>query len=123
MTDINSDKDDTAKRAVRLTKLFNAVIYGHRELKSITDGNRFLEALCAQEDVSKCVECLIAAPGGLAAVAKSFRFSRDSAFINGRAASVIHYFSHPSLKQLYGGHFLHRVLEGIVDPPTFWNTL
>jgi hypothetical protein len=122
MADLN-DLEEGAKRAIRLTKLFNAVIHGHRELKTAADGQRFLEAFCAQEDVTKCVECLIAAPGGLPAVAKSFRYSGDSAFLNGRATSVLHYLSHPSLKQLYNGDFLHRVLEEIVEPPTFWKTL
>ncbi|KAL7780330.1 hypothetical protein CFE70_010352 [Pyrenophora teres f. teres 0-1] len=117
------DPEAAAKRAAGLTKLFNAVIYGHRELKSAADGNRFLEALCSQEDASKCVESLIAAPAGLSAVAKAFRSSRDSAFLNGPASSVLLHLSQPSIKQLYGGEFLHRVLEQIVQPPSFWNIL
>ncbi|RMZ67477.1 aaa family atpase [Pyrenophora seminiperda CCB06] len=28
-----------------------------------------------------------------------------------------------SVKQLYDGKFLHRVLEQIVEPPSFWNIL
>lgn len=117
-----ADHEDAAKRVVRLTKLFNAVIHGHREVKSVADGNRFLEALCAQGDVTKCVECLVAAPGGLSAIAKCYRFAGDSAFLNGPGASVLHHLSNPALKQLYSGQFLHRVLEAIVEPPTFWNT-
>jgi hypothetical protein len=109
-------------RAVKLTKLFNATIHGHRDLKSSADGNRFLEALCSQKDVSKCVECLIAAPEGLCVVAKAFRFVGNSNFLNGPATSVLRHLSDPSLKQLYSGRFLQLVLEKIVDPPTFWNT-
>lgn len=118
----NQEEED-AKRAVRLTKHFNAIIHGNRELSTAADGQRFLEAVCAQKDVTKCVECLIAAPGGLPAVAKSFRFSGDSAFLNGRATSVLRYLSQPSLKQLYNGSSLRQVLVEIVEPPTFWNTL
>jgi hypothetical protein len=118
-----ADPEAAAKRAVQLTKLFNGVIHGHRKLKSAADGNRFLEALCSQEDASKCVESLIASSSGLPAVVTAFRFSRESAFLNGAATSVILHLSHPTLKQLYGGEFLHRVLEQIVQPPTFWNTL
>lgn len=117
-----SDEDEAAKRAIRQTKLFHATIYGHRELKTGADGNRFLEALCIQEDVTNCVECLVAGSGGLSAVAKAFRFSPDSSFLNGPATSVLIYLSNPALKQLYGGEFLHRILEAIVQPPTFWNT-
>jgi hypothetical protein len=117
-----ADQEANAKRVAGLTKLFNAVIFGHRALRSAADGNRFLEALCAQEDVSKAVENLVAAPEALGAVAKAFRFSADTTFINGAATSVILHLSHPSVKQLYAGQFLHRVLEQITQPPTFWNT-
>lgn len=118
-----ADQGAAAKRAAGLTKLFHAVIHGHRELKSIADSNRFLEAITNQDDPSKCVECLIAAPVGLSAIAKAFRFSNDIAFLNGPATTVILYLSQPSIKQLHGGQFQHRVLEKLVQPPTFWNTL
>jgi hypothetical protein len=117
-----ADQDAAAKRVAGLTKLFNAIIFGHRELKSQADAHRFLEALCAQSDASKCVEQLVASPDGLGAVAKAFRFSADATFTNGPATAVIHHLSDPAVKQLYGGQFLHRVLEQIVEPPTFWNT-
>ncbi|KAL1795343.1 hypothetical protein ACET3X_007159 [Alternaria dauci] len=118
-----ADQEAAAKRAAGLTKLFNAVIHGHREIKTVGDGNRFLEALCSQEDASKCVECLIASSAGLAAVSVAFRLTRESTFLNGLATSVILRLAEPSVKQLYGGQFLQRVLEQIVQPPTFWNTL
>ena len=108
-------------RQIGLTKFFNAVLLGRRELKSLADGNRFIEALCAQEDPGKTVESLIAAPEGLSSIAKAFRFSGDSAFLNGPSADALLYLSHPSLKHLYNGQFLLRVLEQIVQPPTFWN--
>ncbi|KAF2030476.1 P-loop containing nucleoside triphosphate hydrolase protein [Setomelanomma holmii] len=117
-----ADQEAVAKRVAGLTKLYNAIIFGHRELRSAADANRFLEALCAQEDISKVVENLVAAPEALSAVAKAFRFSADATFINGLATSVLLHLSHPSVKQLYGGQFLHRVLEQITQPPTFWNT-
>lgn len=116
-----AETDDATKRAAGLTKLFNAVIRGNRELKNAADGDRFLEALCAQEDVSKCVEVLIAAPAGLSAVARAFRFSNSS--INGHAASALLQLSDPLLKTLYGGQFLQRIIEAIVDPPSFWHAL
>lgn len=117
-----ADQDPTSKRVEGLTKLFNAVIFGRRELKSAANGNRFLEAVCAQKDSSKCVEQLIAAPNALSAISTSFRLNPNASFINDHATPVLHYLSHPSVKQLYAGQFLHRVLEQIVEPPTFWNT-
>ena len=118
-----ADQETLPKRLAGLTKFFNAVIHGHRDLKSPADGNRFLEALCTQEDACKSVESLIAAPKGLSSIAKTFRFSRENAFLNGPSTRILLYLSHPSLKQLYNGQFLHRVLEQLVQPPTFWNAL
>jgi SpoVK/Ycf46/Vps4 family AAA+-type ATPase len=118
-----ADQEAAAKRAAGLTKVFNATIQGKRDIKTTGDGTRFLEALCSQDDTSKCVECLIASSAGLAAVSVAFRLTRDTTFLNGLAASVILRLSDPSVKQLYGGQFLQRVLEQIVQPPTFWNTL
>ena len=46
-----------------------------------------------------------------------------SAFLNGWATSVLRFLSARSVKQLYAGEFLHRILESIVQPPSFWNTL
>ncbi|KAJ4292670.1 hypothetical protein N0V90_009333 [Kalmusia sp. IMI 367209] len=117
-----ADNEAAEKRLIGLTKLFNSAIHGHRELKTPADGVRFLEAMCAQKDASKCVESIVAATAGLTTIAKSFRFSRDSAFLNGPGTSALRYLSDTAVKQLYGGHFLHRVLEQIVQPPTFWNT-
>ena len=118
-----ANSEPEQRRLVGLTKLFNAVIHRRRELRSPADGNRFIEAFCAQEDPCRSVESLIAAPNGLHAIAKAFRFSGDSAFLNGPSAAALLYLSHPSLKQLYSGQFLLRVLEQLVQPPTFWNAL
>jgi hypothetical protein len=48
-----ADEEAAAKRIAGLTKLFNAVIFGHRDLKSAADANRFLQALRAQENVDQ----------------------------------------------------------------------
>ncbi|KAJ4358243.1 uncharacterized protein N0V89_002823 [Didymosphaeria variabile] len=109
------------KRLAGLTKLYNAVIHGHREVKSLADGKRFLEALAVQKDAVKCVESIVASTGGLPATAKAFRFSGDSAFLNGPTTSVLRYQADPAVKQLYDGLFLHRIIEQIIQPPTFWN--
>jgi hypothetical protein len=110
------------KRLIGLTKLLNVVIHGNRELNSLGDGKRFLEALSAQKDASRCVESIAASKSGLPAIGKAFRFSGDSAFLNGSATSVLRYLADPTVKQLHGGNFLHRILEQIVQPPTFWTT-
>ncbi|KAK7181913.1 NFX1-type zinc finger-containing protein 1 (ATPase) [Paraphaeosphaeria sporulosa] len=111
----------TEKRLNGLTKLFNGFIHGHREIKSLGDCKRFLEAVCAQKDASKCVESIVASSSGLTALAKAFRFTGDSAFLNGPAAEVLRLLADPSIKQLHDGQFLHRIVQHIVDPPTFWD--
>lgn len=118
-----ANQEATDKRVAGLTKLFNGVVFGHRGLKGPGDGNRFLEALCAQEHASKTCEQIIAAREGLPALAKAFRFSGDSAFINGPATSTLQYLSNPTIKLLYAGQFLTQILQSIVQPPTFWNVL
>lgn len=120
-----ADQEAAAKRAAGLTRLFNTTIQGHREIKTAGDSDRFLEALCSQEDASKCVESLIASSAGLDALGSALRrhVSGDCDFLNGLATATILHFSKPSVKQLYEGQFLQRVLEKIVHPPTFWNTL
>jgi hypothetical protein len=117
-----AEPDAVSRREAGLAKWFKTVING-RELKSSADVDRFLEALCAQQDMSKCVEVLVVTPAGLSAVARAFRFSNTTAFVNGHATTVLLRLSDPSLKQLYGGQFLQRVLETIVNPPSFWITL
>lgn len=120
-----ADQEAAAKRAAGLTKHFNATIHGRREIKTAGDSDRFLEALCSQEDASKCVECLIASSAGLDALGSALRrhVSGDYVFLNGLASTTILHFSKSSVKQLYDGQFLQRILEKIVHPPTFWNTL
>lgn len=115
--------EDTSGRTARLSKYFELVVRGKRELNTSADGSRFLEALCDEADVSKRLEAIIAAPKGLNACAKAVRFSLDQSFLIGASTDFLLYLSAPCLKQLASGHFLHHVLEAIVEPPSFWNAL
>ncbi|KAH7122786.1 P-loop containing nucleoside triphosphate hydrolase protein [Dendryphion nanum] len=115
--------EDASSRTARLSKYFELVVKGKRELKTAADGSRFLEALCDGADASKRLEAIIAAPKGLDACAKAVRFSFDRLFLIGSSTDFLLYLSAPCLKQLASGHFLNRVLEAIVEPPSFWNAL
>jgi hypothetical protein len=114
---------DTSARSVRLSKYFELIVKGKRELKSAADGPRFLGALCNEVDASKRVEALIAAPKSLDACAKAICLSLDRPFLIGVGTDLLLYISTPSLKQLASGHFLYRVLEATVKSPSFWNAL
>ncbi|KAF2189155.1 P-loop containing nucleoside triphosphate hydrolase protein [Zopfia rhizophila CBS 207.26] len=116
-------QEAASSRSVRLSKYFNQIIHGKRPFKNTADGNRFLEALCDEKDASKRVESLIASPEGLNAIAKSVRLSLHHSFLNGRGTDLLLYLCDPSLKQLCSGQFLYRVLDAIVEPPSFWNAL
>jgi len=118
-----SAREDSTSRSVRLSKHFELIVKGKREIKSAADGARFLDALCDEADASKRVEALIAAPKGLDACAKAVRLSLDHSFLVGAGTDLLLYLAAPSLKQLASGHFLRRLLEVIVEPPTFWNAL
>ncbi|KAF2205315.1 P-loop containing nucleoside triphosphate hydrolase protein [Delitschia confertaspora ATCC 74209] len=113
-------QQDTS-RAVKLSAYFREIIHGKKSLNTIADSKRFIEALCAQADVSKCVEGLIASTDGLSSIAKCVRLAPDPSFLAGAGAELILRFSDPSLNQLFQGQFLQRILEAIVVPPSFWN--
>jgi hypothetical protein len=116
-------QEDASTRSARLSKYFELTVKGKRELKSAADGSRFLGALCDETDSSKRVEAIMAAPKGLDACAKAVRLSLDRSFLIGAGTNFLLYLSAPSLKQLASGHFLYRVLEAVVEPPSFWNAL
>ncbi|KAF2471116.1 P-loop containing nucleoside triphosphate hydrolase protein [Lindgomyces ingoldianus] len=116
-------QEDASSRSARLSKYFDLIVKGKRELKTSADGPRFLEALCDEIDAAKRIEALIAAPKGLEAVAKAVRLSLDRPFLIGAGTDLLLYLTAPSLKQLCSGQFLYRVLEAIVEPPSFWNAL
>lgn len=116
-------QEDASSRSARLSKYFELIVRGKRELNSAADGTRFLGALCDESDASKRVEALIAAPKGLDACAKAVRLSLDRRFLIGAGTDLLLYLSAPSLKQLASGHFLYRVLEAIVKPPSLLNAL
>jgi hypothetical protein len=115
--------EDASDRSARLSKYFELIVRGKRELTSAADCIRFLGALCDEADASKRVEAIIAAPKGLDACTKAVRQSMDLSFLVGAGTDLLLYLSAPSLKQLASGHFLHRVLEVIVEPPSFMNAL
>ena len=110
-------------RTSLLQKFFHQVVHGNRELNSLQDGQRFLEALSNFPDASKGLEKLIACPRGMAALAQAFRFSGDQSFLNAFGADALLFFSDSSFKKIHNGQFLRRALEAIVDPPTFWMAL
>jgi len=118
-----SAQEDASGRSARLSKFFELVVKGKRELKSAADGPRFVEALCDENDASKRVEALIAAHKGLDACAKAVRLSLDQSFLIGGGTDLLLYLSTPSVKELASGQFLYRILETIVEPPSFLNAL
>jgi hypothetical protein len=110
-------------RSEKLSKHFELVIRGKRDLKTIADGDRFIEAICDEPDATTRVEAIIAADKGLDACRKVVRLSLELPFLLGAATRFLTYLSAPSLRHLASGHFLYRILEAIVEPPSFWNAL
>lgn len=118
-----SGNENVTDRSEKLLKYFELTLKGKRDLKSVADGSRFIEAFCDIQDTSKAVESIIAADKGLEACAKAIRLSLDITFITGPATDLLLCLSDPSLKQLASGHFLLLILEAIVEPSSFWTAL
>ena len=108
-------------RAAKLAKLFNSVIRGERTLKSVKDGDLFIESLCGQPDPATCIEKVISQSQGLISIQACMRLDISARFFNGQATSILQYIQDPALKTICGGDFLQRVISHMVEPPIFWN--
>ncbi|KAL8734544.1 MAG: hypothetical protein Q9166_001444 [cf. Caloplaca sp. 2 TL-2023] len=123
MSTLQKATADDLLRNTRLNKLFHAVNHGERSLKSIQDGNRYIEALCCQSDPATCVEAVVSSAAGLQALQSSVRLDVSDAFLNGPGSDLLGYLQHPDLESLLGGALLRQVLESITSTPIFWNAL
>ncbi|KAL8800714.1 MAG: hypothetical protein Q9182_004986 [Xanthomendoza sp. 2 TL-2023] len=110
-------------REARLNKFFHTVNHGERSLKTIQDGNRYIEAVCGQSDPAACIENIIATPVALEALQTSFRFDTSDEFLNGAASDLLNYLQDPGLEGLLGGTMLRRILESITKVPIFWKAM
>lgn len=113
-----------AARRGKLNGFLHSVLGGKKSLQTPKDGERFIEAICAQPDPPACLTSLAAsAPHGFSSLQTCLRFKTDPVFLNGPAANLLAYLQAPSLKIILGGEFLRQTLEHIVDPPIFWDAL
>lgn len=114
-----SQPDDP--RAARLATFLRAVLSGKQGLRTLKDGNLFIEAICAQPDPSTAIYDIVSSQDGLASLQACMRFNNSLTFFNGPAASLLRYFQAPVLKTICGGDFLRQILIAIVKPPIFWD--
>ena len=110
-------------RTSRLTKFFHSVNNGERNLKSLQDGNRYIEALCCQPDPAICIEAVVSSPAGLTALRDSVRFELSDAFLNGPASSLLSYLQKPALENLLEGAWLRQVLLSLTNTRLVWDAL
>ena len=110
-----------SSRAAKLSKYFNSVIRGERTLKSLKDGELFIESLCGQSDPATSIEKLLSQPQGLESLQTCMRLDVSPKFCNGKALALFKYLQDPKLKVICAGEFLQRVIKHIVEPPIFWN--
>src|SRR6266536_2104205 len=110
-----------AHQKARLDKFFNNVLSGQQTLKSLRDGDLFIEAVCAQPDLPTCVNKLTSSPKGLQSVQACMRFNISPTYLNGPATRLLTYIQDPALKVICEGDFLRQIIIHIVEPPIFWN--
>ena len=110
-----------SSRVAKLSRFFISIIHGDRILKSIKDGELFIESLCGQSDPATAIEKIISQPQGLASVQTCMRLDVSARFFNGSATKLLQYIQDPALRAICGGEFLQRVILHIAEPPIFWN--
>lgn len=110
-----------SERITRLTKFFNSIVNGGQSLKTLKQAELFIEALCNQPDPPTCIEKVTSSSAGLSAVQSSLRFDASVSFHNGPATDLIRYLQDPGLKVILGGTYVRQVIQGMVEPPIFWN--
>lgn len=110
-------------RNTRLDSLFNSVNNGDRGLKTLREGNRYLEAVCCQSDAGACIERIVHSRAGLSALQSSICFDLSSTFLNGSASALLSYLEHPTLEVILEGALLRQVLLSIADTRLFWDAL
>ncbi|KAF8533083.1 P-loop containing nucleoside triphosphate hydrolase protein [Trichophaea hybrida] len=108
-------------RQGKLTQFLDNVVSGKKILGTVKEGERFIEAICAQSDPPSCVTKLISGSNGLTSVQACMRFKTDPVFLNGSATSLLRYLQAPALKAICEGDFLQQIILHVVDPPIFWN--
>lgn len=112
-------------RQKRLNGFFFGVIHEDpekkRELKTLKDADRFIEAVCSQDVPVNCITSLVS--GGLPAIQLSLRLRTDPDFLNGSANNLIKYIQAPDLRTICAGDYLRRIISAIVEPPIFWDSL
>ncbi|KAH8814469.1 P-loop containing nucleoside triphosphate hydrolase protein [Flagelloscypha sp. PMI_526] len=88
------------------------------ELKENTS---YLDAICAHPDPVDIVSRVISSKKGLSYIAQSMRFSFSATFLNGTAATFLHYIQHQDLVTISSGAFLRQILLAVAQPPLFFN--
>lgn len=107
----------------RLTKFYESVIHGNKQVKDARNGKLFLQGMCSQPDPPTCLTKLTSSPKGLVTLQACMRMDLSLGFLNGQGAAVIKYLQDPSLKSIAGGDFLRPIMQLLVEPPIFWDAL
>ncbi|KLU92443.1 hypothetical protein MAPG_11387 [Magnaporthiopsis poae ATCC 64411] len=120
---MTSGPQDVALRGRRLYARYRSVLEGKNKILNAKDAGLFLEAILAQESPSRCVEALVGSPNGLEAVRNSVRVDLSVGFFQTSTLKLITFLSDPSIRALYSGQFLWRVLDAILSPNTVWKEM
>lgn len=123
MASNTNGKKSRTPREIKLSSQFPLFLRGKRKVVSVLDGQHFLEAVCLQNSASTCVEHMISSKDGLTAVRDAFRRDLGTSYIQEYAVRFLLYLSDSAVKSLNGGSFLHRLLQEVIEPRSFWDAL
>ena len=85
-----------SSRVAKLFKFFVSVIHGDRTLKSIKDGELFIESLCGQSDPATAIEKIISQPQGLASIQTCMRLDFSARVFIASATRLPQYIQDPA---------------------------
>ena len=105
----------------RLSKFFNLVIQGKKQITDIDNVKCLLEAIYKQPNKTSCIERIIASPTACDALQVGLRFNVTPVSLNETTVPFIHYLADPAVKKLCNGQFLQDLLLILADPKTIWN--
>jgi hypothetical protein len=107
-------------KAAKLTKLFNTILTGKQQLNA-QNHLLFLESIMTSAEPVGRFHAILSNPNGLFLLQSSLCIDLSPPFLNNAAAKLLQTMRSPSLASTSGGSYLLKLVEAIVDPPTFWD--
>ncbi|KAH8810584.1 P-loop containing nucleoside triphosphate hydrolase protein [Xylogone sp. PMI_703] len=109
-------------RSIQLRTLFISVLSGEKLIDS-KNAKLFLEAICAQDNKTTCIQRIHGSKHGRAAFQTALSSDDKISFLQGAVTKVLRYLAAPELKTLCGGAVLQQLILQFVEGELLLNAL